>query len=60
MSNFEEIVNGAFAIQHAEKIKEYCKSFKSCDKCAFYIGTCQLQFRPFDWDLKNVRWNDDK
>jgi len=55
---FEDVVNGAFVIQSAEKIKQYCSEHKRCDTCVFWIGCCQLQMHPYDWNLKEVKWKE--
>lgn len=58
MREYEDAVNRARARERAMKLKEYCKTFRRCDECVFYIGTCQLQRHPIDWDLKRVVWDE--
>lgn len=49
--NFREWLNGAYAESYALKVSEYCKSFKSCNDCVFYNGTCRLNNFPYNWDV---------
>ena len=50
---FAEWLTGAFAEEYAKKISDYCKTIRNCKECHFYNGTCRLNSRPFNWDMKD-------
>lgn len=57
---YEDVVNRAFVIKYAEIVKEYCNTHKNCKECVFYIGTCQLNQHPCNWDLKRIDYGLDR
>jgi len=50
---FAEWLTGKIVENYAYKITEYCDSIKNCSECQFYNGTCRLNSRPFNWDMKS-------
>lgn len=52
----KQIIEQSIVIEHAKKIKAYCKTNRRCNTCVFYNGTCGLNFHPCDWDFKKLNY----